>query len=126
MSPQSGRTNKAWGVSPRNPAPKSKEPVKRANRPVSNGMDVSPAPRARNKLQRRVPGLTPQALFVRPLRGLVTNFNVGFLGLTPQALFVRPLRGLVTNFNVGFLGLTPQALSVRPLRGLRFLHGIAR
>src|ERR1051325_2676422 len=41
-------------------------------------------------------GLAPQALCLRPLRGL-KRFMSLILGLAPQALCLRPLRGLVSN-----------------------------
>ena len=37
-------------------------------------------------------GLTPQAMYLPPLRGLL-NFLTMFLGLTPQAMYLPPLRG---------------------------------
>ena len=53
----------------------------------------------------------------RPFRARL-HWAFLFLGLTPQAMNLSPLRGLMEWRPVPFCGLTPQAMNLSPLRDL--------
>ena len=63
-------------------------------------------------------GLTPQAKYMSPLRGLAEWRPVPLCGLTPQAKYLSPLRGLAEWRPVPPCGLTPQAMDLSRLRRL--------